>query len=317
MTATLPTTGLTAVAVTPMSADGQVDLASVGTLMEFYIACGVTGVALLGVMGEANRLTTEESQRVLAAAAEAIDGRIPFLVGVSDSSLERLIATARAAAGLGAAGVLVQPLTGLRGDDPLVGYFRAVTGALGPDIPVCYQDFPQSSDVPLTVAAWRRIIDECPSVVMLKHEDVPGLAKLSAIRRLESEGLRRVTILAGNNGIALPQELDRGADGAMTGFAYPDVLVEVCRLHAAGEREAAEDLFDVFLPLNRHELRGRISVRKEILRRRGAIATATCRHPAQPLTELDHRELDGLIARVERKSTFAPVDFGALAGASR
>ncbi|MGE2714718.1 dihydrodipicolinate synthase family protein [Mycolicibacterium litorale] len=317
MTTTLPTAGLTAVAVTPMTEDGQVDLASVGALMEFYIQCGVTGVALLGVMGEANRLTADESRQVLAAAAEAIDGRIPFLVGASDSSLERLTATARAAAGLGGAGVLVQPLTGLRGDDPLVGYFRAVTDALGPDIPVCYQDFPQSSDVPLTIAAWRRIVEDCPSVVMLKHEDVPGLGKLSAIRRLESEGLRRVTILAGNNGIALPQELDRGADGAMTGFAYPDVLVEVCRLHAAGEREAAEDLFDALLPLNRHELRGGISVRKEILRRRGVIATAASRHPARPLTEIDHRELDGLIARAERRSNFTAVDFGALAGAPR
>lgn len=295
--ATLPTCGLTAVAVTPLTADGEVDTASVGTLMDFYVDCGVTGVALLGVMGEANRLTATESLQVLAAAAEALADRVPFLVGVSDSSLERLAETARNARSFGAAGVLVQPLTGLRGDDPLVDYFRAVTKTLGPEIPVCYQDFPQASDVPLTVAAWRRIVADCPSVVMLKHEDVPGLGKLSAIRQAEVAGLRRVTILAGNNGIALPQELDRGADGAMTGFAYPDVLAEVCRLHGLGERDAAEDLFDRYLPLNRHELRGGIGVRKEILRRRGAIATGTSRHPARPLTDVDHAELDRLIAR--------------------
>jgi 4-hydroxy-tetrahydrodipicolinate synthase len=295
--ATLPTTGLTAVAVTPLTDTGEVDTASVGTLMDFYVQCGVAGVALLGVMGEANRLTAAESLQVLAAAAEALAGRVPFLVGVSDSSLERLSETARSAADFGAAGVLVQPLTSLRGDDPLVGYFKAVTAALGPEIPVCYQDFPQASDVPLTVAAWRRIVADCPSVVMLKHEDVPGLGKLSAIRQAEADGLRRVTILVGNNGIALPQELDRGADGAMTGFAYPDVLAEVCRLHGLGERDAAEDLFDGYLPLNRHELRGGISVRKEILRRRAAITTATSRFPARPLTDIDHAELDRLIAR--------------------
>lgn len=295
--AVLPTTGLTAVAVTPLTATGQVDTASVGALMEFYVDCGVAGVALLGVMGEANRLTAAESQLVLAAAAEALAGRVPFLVGVSDSSLERLTETARSAMAFGAAGALVQPLTALRGDDAVVNYFQTVTAALGPEIPVCYQDFPQASDVPLTVAAWRRIVADCPSVVMLKHEDVPGLGKLSAIRQAESEGLRRVTILVGNNGIALPQELNRGADGAMTGFAYPDVLAQVCRLHGLGERDAAEDLFDGYLPLNRHELRGGISVRKEILRRRGVIATATSRHPARPLTEIDHAELDRLMAR--------------------
>jgi len=248
-------------------------------------------------MGEANRLTAAESHQVLAAAAEALAGRVPFLVGVSDSSLQRMAETARSAMVFGAAGVLVQPLTALRGDDPLVGYFQTVTAALGPDIPVCYQDFPQASDVPLTVAAWRRIVADCPSVVMLKHEDVPGLGKLSAIRQAESDGLRAVTILVGNNGIALPQELDRGADGAMTGFAYPDALAEVCRLHGIGERDAAEDLFDGYLPLNRHELRGGISVRKEILRRRGAIATATSRYPARPLSETDHAELDRLMSR--------------------
>ncbi|AQA05739.1 hypothetical protein BVC93_29000 [Mycobacterium sp. MS1601] len=306
MTGELPTAGLTAVAVTPLTDGGEVDAESVGTLMEFYVGAGVAGVALLGVMGEANRLTAAESRQVLAAAAEALDGRVPFLVGASDSSLERLTETARVAAGLGAAGVLVQPLTGLRGDDALVAYFGAVTRALGPDIPVCYQDFPQSSDVPLTLAAWRRIVTDCPSVLMLKHEDVPGLGKLSAIRAAEADGLRRVTILAGNNGIALPQELDRGADGAMTGFAYPDVLAEVCRRHGQGQRDAAEDLFDSYLPLNRHELRGGIGVRKEILRRRGAITTAVSRHPAVPLSAMDHRELDRLMARAPQPAGVRP-----------
>ncbi|WP_246236201.1 hypothetical protein [Acerihabitans arboris] len=84
---------------------------------------------------------------------------------------------------------------------------------------------------------------------MLKHEDLPGLRKLSQVRaQSAARGLRRISILAGNGGLFLPQEMRRGADGAMTGFAYPEMLVRVCALFQAGRAEEAEDLFDIYLP---------------------------------------------------------------------
>lgn len=307
MSPALPVGGLTVVAVTPLDAVGGVDVDSLARLMDFYVACGVSGITILGVMGEANRFTEAESRLVAETALAAVDGRVPVLVGVSDSALARLVATSQHAMAAGAAGVLVQPLAGLAGDDAVVGYFRTVVAALGAEVPVCFQDFPKASGVTLTVPAWRRIVEECPSVVMLKHEEDPGLNKLSRIRAAEADGLRRVTILAGNNGIALPQELARGADGAMTGFAYPDVLATVCRLHADGRVDEAEDLFDAYLPLNKHELRGGVGVRKEILRRRGAMSTAVCRHPVGALTPEDHAELDRLLARVDARSAVPSV----------
>ncbi|WP_196073037.1 dihydrodipicolinate synthase family protein [Nakamurella alba] len=303
----LPTAGLTVVAVTPLDRDGAVDVPGIGELMEFYLRCGVSGVTLLGVMGEANRMTDDESVTVTRAALEALDGRVPAIVGVSDASLQRLVALARAASGLGAAGVLVQPLAGLRGDAAVVGYFRAVCEALGPGIPVCVQDFPRSSGVGLSLAAWRGIVESCPSVQMLKHEPEPSLAALTAVRQAEAEGLRRVTVLGGNNGLALLQELDRGADGAMTGFSYPDALVTVDERWRTGERDRARDLFDRHLPLNLHEWAGGLAVRKEILRRRGALASATCRYPLRPLSAADQQDLDVLLERL----TAAPVPVGA------
>src|SRR3546814_5099308 len=77
---------------------------------------------------------------------------------------------------------------------------------------------------------------------MLKHEESPGLAKITALRQsAEREGRRHVSILVGNGGLHYPQELARGVDGAMTGFAFPEMLVEVYKLHAAGSRDAAEE----------------------------------------------------------------------------
>lgn len=299
---TLPAGGFVAISVTPLDAAGEIDFPAIDQLMDFYLAAGADGVALLGVMGEANRMTDVDARSVVEHAVAAIDGRVPVIVGVSDSSLQRVVALGAFARDTGCAGVLLQPLAGTRGDVGVVRYFSAASEALGPDIPICVQDFPKANDVHISVDAWAGIVAACPTVVALKLEDEPGLGKLSAIREAEADGLRRVTIFTGNNGIHLVQELARGADGAMTGFAFPDVLVEVIRLFRDGAPDAAEDLFDQYLPINRHELRTGIAVRKEILRRRGALATATARYPAMPLGDGDRAELDRLLERVERKT---------------
>jgi 4-hydroxy-tetrahydrodipicolinate synthase len=112
-----------------------------------------------------------------------------------------------------------------------------------------------------------------------------------------------VSILVGNGGLYLPQELRRGADGAMTGFAWPEMLVRVCDLAAGGKMEEAEDLFDIYLPLVRHEqqLGIGLALRKEVLFRRGAIKSPRQRAPGSSLTATDRAELDSLIARLERR----------------
>ena len=248
----MPTSVLVAVAVTPMFPDGTIDHESLITLMDFYVECGATGVALLGVMGEANRMTDDAAKELVAMAIDALDGRVPAIVGVSDDSLARVSDLSRFATDAGAAGILLQPLRGLAGDRNIANYFRQAADAVGGDLAICVQDFPKASGVHLSVGAWRMIVDTCPSVGMLKAESEPGLEKLTEIRSAEAAGLRRVTILTGNNGIHLVQELERGADGAMTGFAFPDVLARVMEHFASREFDQAADLFDDYLPVNRH-----------------------------------------------------------------
>ena len=139
---------------------------------------------------------------------------------------------------------------------------------------------------------------------MLKHEDCPGLDKLTQIRdSAEKHGLRRVSILAGNGGLYLPQELQRGANGAMTGFAYPEMLTSVVMLHSDGKAKYAEDLYDAYLPLVRYEQQPGfgLAVRKEILRRRGAIACAMSRPPGPALSQRSHEELYHLTVRLESR----------------
>lgn len=298
------TRGVYAISPTPFTEDRQLDLASTDMLLEFYLAKRVAGITILGVLGEADKLTPDESSRFLGHVMDRVGRSLPVVVGATNPGTDNLVRFADRAMERGAAGVMIAPLPGLKTDDQIYAYWEAVLSRLGPDVPVCYQDYPQTTQVVTSASLLARLIDEFPNLVMLKHEEAPGLTKITTLRdRSDAAKGRRISILVGNGGLHLPQELRRGVDGAMTGFAYPEMLVSVCEQFSAGQAEAAEDLFDLYLPILRHEqqLGFGLAIRKEILRRRGAIASAAVRHPGPRLGERDHQELDELMARLERK----------------
>ena len=301
--------GVFIISVTPFDEDGGLDLTSAARLVDFYIDRGVDGITILGMMGEAAKLTPQESTDFAAFVVKRVDGRLPVVVGVSGVGLDNLARLTASVMDDGAAGVMVAPPPGLATDEKIRAYYAALCEALGPDVPLVYQDYPQATGVHLSVPTFNRLVDDHPQIVMLKHEDCPGLGKISEVREsAERDGRRRVSILVGNGGLYLPQELARGADGAMTGFAYPEMLVEVYRLFAAGETERAEDLFDTYLPLVRHEQQPGfgLALRKEVLRRRGIIANARTRKPGPSLSARDQAELDHLMARLQRRLPDGP-----------
>jgi 4-hydroxy-tetrahydrodipicolinate synthase len=296
--------GVFVIAATPFTADGALDLGSADRLVDFYLSHRVHGLTLLGLMGEAQKLTADESLRVVRRVLARVGGRVPVVVGVSNPGLAPLAALAAEAMNAGAAGVMVAPAAGLRGDEALFSYIASVFRALDPATPVVYQDYPQSTGVYLPVPLFHRMVEAFPRLVVLKHEDAPGLAKLTQIREeARRDGRRRVSVLVGNGALYYPQELARGADGAMTGFAYPEMLVEVYERFTAGDVDAAEDVFDAYLPLLRmeHQPGVGLAVRKALLHRRGAIACPTVRVPGPSLTSEDQREIERLIFRLERR----------------
>jgi 4-hydroxy-tetrahydrodipicolinate synthase len=190
----------------------------------------------------------------------------------------------------------------LKNEVQIRDYFATVFKRLGPSVPVCFQDYPLGTGVNISVPAFLQLVDEHPSLVMFKHEDWPGLKKLQQIRHAcYGDSRRRISILCGNGGLYLPQELHRGADGAMTGFAYPEMLVEVCNKFFDRRSEDAEDIFDISLVRHEQQVGVGLAIRKEILRRRGAIKSAAVRMPGPCLDKDDLEELDRLIRRLERR----------------
>ncbi|WP_175860323.1 dihydrodipicolinate synthase family protein [Burkholderia cepacia] len=292
--------GVYIIAATPFTDSGELDLESTDSLTDFYLDKGVTGFTILGMMGEAPKLTEAETTTVMERVLKRVNGKVPVVVGVSHASNRHIERLSKEAMDLGAAGVMVAPVANLKTDEQVYGYYATVAKMLGNDIPICLQDFPQVTGVHMSVPVILRLIEEFPSIVMFKHEDFPGMRKLTQIREQSlAKGLRRISILVGNGGLFLPQEMLRGADGAMTGFAYPEMLVRVVNLFDAGKNEEAEDLFNLYLPLLRHEFQYGLglALRKETLRRRGAIRSAYVRRPGPVLDTTDFDELARLIAR--------------------
>jgi len=298
-------TGVYLIAVTPFTDSGALDLASTDRMVDFCLDQGVTGLTVLGIMGEATKLTAEESRLFVKQVLTRTAGRVPVVVGASAPGFAPMRELTTSVMAMGAAGVMVAPPSTVRTDDQIVAYFDMVSETLGPDVPWVLQDHPVSTGVQMSTPVILRILKNAPTCVMLKHEDCPGLAKLSSIRAASERGeVRRVSILTGNGGgLFLPEELTRGADGAMTGFAYPEMMVDVCRAHAAGDIEKAHDIFDAYLPLARYEQQAGIglAVRKHILAERGVIASAAIRKPGPKLSAADIADIARLTSRQTRR----------------
>ncbi|WP_042878743.1 dihydrodipicolinate synthase family protein [Cupriavidus necator] len=294
--------GVFPIAPTPFLDDGSIDVSSIDRLMDFYLGCGATGVTVLGQLGEAPKLEHAESIDVAARMIRRAGG-LPVVVGVSAPGFAAMRALTREVMDLGAAGVMIAPPNTLRTDDQIVGYYRQAVDAIGADVPFVLQDYPLTFSVQMTPGVIHRIVGELPSCVMLKHEDWPGLEKISTLRAFEKEAsMRHIAILCGNNGLFLDYEMERGADGANTGYSFPDMLCDMVRLSAQGEREAAHDLFDAHLPLLRYEQQpgAGLAVRKYVMMRRGILTSAAQRKPAAVMSPTARHEVDHLLRRLAR-----------------
>ncbi|MDJ0629324.1 MAG: dihydrodipicolinate synthase family protein [Rhodobacter sp.] len=292
--------GVFTIAVTPFLPDGALDLDSVDRMVDFYAERGASGLTILGMMGEAGKLSASESEAVVKRVTARTS--LPVVVGVSAAGFAPMQALAGKAMDAGAAGVMVAPPHTLKTDGQIVGYYHNVAEVLG-ETPFVLQDFPLVTDVVVPVEVILQIVADCPTCVMLKHEDWPGLEKISALRAASSAGARRISILCGNGGLFLLEEMLRGADGAMTGFAYPEMMADVVSEMKVGDVARARDIFDAYLPLVRYESQPGVglAIRKHTLANRGAIAHPTVRKPGPSLTEATVAEVAALVARQERR----------------
>lgn len=292
--------GMYVISATPFTEAGALDLESTASLMDFYTGCGVTGMTILGIMGEAPKLAGDESMQFVKACLARV--KVPVIVGASAAGMDNLVAFSKKVVDAGAAGVMIAPPAGLNTDEQVYGYYEQVADGLK-GIPWVLQDFPAVTTVFMSVPLIVKMIADFPDMVMVKHEDWPGNNKITKLRDAEAKGGRHVSILIGNGGAHYSQLLRRGVDGAMTGFAYPDLLVKTYDLFKAGKFDQADDVFDACLPLILQEMQPGVglAVRKYALLKRKAIKCDRVRAPGPKLNDLDRAEVERLMARLEAR----------------
>ena len=292
--------GVFTIAATPFLPDGALDLPSLDRLVDAYIAKGATGLTILGMMGEAEKLSADESIKVIQTVTRHSD--IPVIVGVSAPGFAAMSTLSNAAMDAGAAGVMVAPPARLRTDDQIIRYYQDTSELLG-KIPFVLQDFPLATGVIISPSVILKIVEDCANCVMLKHEDWPGLEKITQLRQASETGARRISILCGNGGMYLLEEMLRGADGAMTGFGYPEMMAQVIAACEGGDVTRARDIFDAYMPMIRYEAQPGmgLAIRKYSLAKQGIIAHPTLRKPGAKLTEQAMAEIDAIAERQTRR----------------
>ena len=279
---------------TPFHPDEELDLESLRRLTDFVIGCGVDGMTILGVLGEGAKLSDRERSAVIDVVLEHAGGRLPVCVTISAASAHRAIEYAREAQEKGAHSVMLSaPPLQRPNDDAVRRFYLAVAAAT--DLPVVIQDLP-ALGVWMSADLIGSMAREQPNLRVVKLEEEPTAPKVA--RLLAANGELRV--LGGLGGEMLVEELQRGAVGTMTGFGYPEALVEITRAWRSGDRAAATATFHRWMPLIRFENQQLLNlpIRKHIYMRRGAIASDRVRMPGPALDEQTKAELYALIAEL-------------------
>jgi 4-hydroxy-tetrahydrodipicolinate synthase len=300
--------GVYSVLPTAFTPAGDLDDASLRRVVDLFISAGVNGVTALGVTGEVARLDDSERRRVLEVVTTHVAGRIGVVAGTTAEGTRTCINYSRHAKEAGATAVMVSPPRMPKlNSDAVLRHFHALAEAV--DIEIVVQDYPPISGYAMEPWLLARIAKEIPRARTIKLEDPPTPFKttriLSEVEKIG--GVEDVRIFGGLGGVFLLEELLAGATGAMTGFAFPEILVQIVGLYRSGRVQDAADVFYRAVPLMRFEFQEGIgmAIRKEVLYRRGALASPATRSPGSGLDKTTREALDRVMAWVEANGSVA------------
>ena len=292
--------GVYSVLPTPFDAHGEIDEPSLRRVVDLFITAGVNGLTALGVTGEVARLDDGERARVLDIVLDAAGGRVPVVAGTTADGTRMCIGYSRAAKQAGASAVMVSPPRMPKlNSDAVMRHYAALTEAV--DVEIVVQDYPPISGYAMEPHLLARIAGELPRARTIKLEDAPTPFKTSRI--LEAAEGVEIRIFGGLGGVYLLEELLAGATGAMTGFAFPEILVRIVTLFRSGRVDEAADVFYRTVPLMRFEFQEGIgmAIRKEVLRRRGALTSGAIRAPGGRLDAATGQALDRVLEWVRAR----------------
>ena len=276
--------GVLPIAPTTFHDDGELDLESQRRALDFLVDARSDAICLLANFSEQFSLSDAERDQLFDVAMAHVGGRVPVILTASHFSARVTAERCRRAQAGGATAVMLMPpyhgATIRVGDDAIRGYFATVAAAT--DLPIIIQDSPVSG-TPLGVELLASLAETIPNIAYFKLETSDATVKLRALLAAAGPGI--LGPFDGEEGVNLGPDLDAGATGTMPSAMIPDILGQVVRRHAAGEREAARGLYEHWLPLILYENRlCGLRATKVLMRVGGIIVSEATRPPLPPLS---------------------------------
>lgn len=281
--------GIFPVLQTPVKPDGELDLPSLEREVAFCLEAKAHGLVFPVLGSEFQFLTEGERHRLVEVVIGAAAGQVPVVVGVAGPSAAVAVEHARHAARAGADAVIaLPPYLGSPSREEILDYYRQVARAAGRPV------FIQHSQPGMDPGLLRQLMQEIDEIRYVKEEMHPSAHQISAL--LKQVGDECQGVFGGAHGRWMLSELRRGACGFMPAAEAVDVHVQIWEAYQAGDPGRARQLFNQLLPLINLILILGLKVCKEVLVRRGIIASAAMRMPgALSLDAEDERELDQIL----------------------
>jgi 4-hydroxy-tetrahydrodipicolinate synthase len=292
---THPWRGIFVIVVTPFTDGYELDEASLCGQIRFCIEAGAHGLVGPANASEFPTLSDDERKRWLDIVIHESAGQLPVIAATTSGHWRPAVELSRYAQGAGADGIMAMPPHVLHPDaEGCYAYYQALAENL--EIPIMIQNYNGPVGTPMSSALVARMCRELPNVEYIKEETLPEPRRIS--ETLAAAGDTCKGVFGGQGGIYFLDEMRRGACGNMPACQATDVHVAIWNRLVAGDETGARQLFNRLLPLINYERLYGVAVYKEVLYRRGIIATTVSRAPAARLDDADRAELDAILAEV-------------------
>jgi dihydrodipicolinate synthase/N-acetylneuraminate lyase len=285
--------GIFVIVVTPFTDGYELDEASLRKEVRFCIEAGAHGLVGPANASEFTTLSDDERRRWIEIVASEARGQAPVIAATTSGHALPAVALSRFAQQAGADGIMAMPPHVLHPDAAgCYEYYKALSGAV--DIPIFIQNYVAPVGTPMSADLMARMCRELPRVEYIKEETLPEPRQISAT--LAAAGAHCKGVFGGQGGVYLLDEYRRGAAGNMPACQATDAQVAIWHKLEAGDEAGARRLFNKLLPLINYERLYGVAVYKEVLYRRGVIATRVSRAPNQTLDAADQAELDAILS---------------------
>lgn len=297
--------GIAPILFTPFDENGDIDADGLRNIVRFEVDGGVHAIGINGFASEAYKMTDDERRQTIEIVASELAGALPLVIGIAPVSSEAAVKQARQFVAYQPAALMTLPPSTMdNGAGALVEFYVELGKAT--DVPIILQQaphIPQYRHTELPAEALAEIADHAPNVLYYKLEGPGSAAKMRELNPLLPADRK---MFGGGGGITVLEELRNGAAGLIPGVGFNEVFLAAWDNWKRGESDAAEAIIVKGAPLTRavsgrgHEYS--LHMRKHLMKRYGAIRSATVRRPTMPFDECDlpafFAIVDGLDLRV-------------------